>query len=103
MLQGVGAAIELPATLAILTHTFTEPRERAQAVGIWAGAAGSSLVVGPVLSGGLIATFGWPAVFVVNLPIALVIGAVTLATVREAVEPDTGGLDLPARCWAPRR
>jgi len=48
VLQGVGAAIELPATLAILTHTFTEPRERAQAVGIWAGAAGSSLVVGPV-------------------------------------------------------
>jgi len=56
-----------------------------------------------VLSGGLITAFGWPAVFVVNLPIALVIGAVTLATVREAVEPDTGGLDLPARCWAPRR
>ncbi len=94
VLQGIGAAIELPATLAILTHTFTEPRERAQAVGIWAGAAGSSLVVGPVLGGGLIAAFGWP---VVNLPIALVIGGLTLASVTEAVERDTGGLDLPGQ------
>jgi MFS family permease len=58
VLQGVGAAIELPATLAILTHTFTDPRERAQAVGIWTGSAGSSLVIGPVLGGGLIAAFG---------------------------------------------
>ena len=44
--QGVGAAVELPATLAILSHTFTEQRERAQAVGIWAGTAGTSLVNG---------------------------------------------------------
>lgn len=97
ILQGIGGAIELPATLAILTHTFTDQRERAQAVGIWAGAAGSSLVVGPVLGGALIAGFGWPAVFIVNLPIALVIGLFILATVTEAVEPDTGGLDVPGQ------
>ncbi|MDQ2761423.1 MAG: MFS transporter [Actinomycetota bacterium] len=97
VLQGVGAAIELPATLAILSHTFTGERERAQAVGIWAGAAGSSLVVGPVLGGGLIAAFGWQAVFLVNLPIALVSVALTLANVRETVEPDSGGLDLPGQ------
>jgi len=97
VLQGIGAAIELPATLAILTHTFTDPRERAQAVGIWAGAAGSSLVIGPVLGGGLIAAFGWRAVFLVNLPIALFIGALALATVSEAVKPDTGGIDLPGQ------
>jgi MFS family permease len=46
VLQGVGAAIELPATLAILSHTFPDPTERAQAVGVWASAAGSALVVG---------------------------------------------------------
>lgn len=95
VLQGAGAAIELPATLAILTHTFTEPRERAQAVGIWTGAAGSSLVIGPLLGGGLIAVFGWRAVFLVNVPIAVAIGAVTLWTVRETVEPDAGTLDTP--------
>jgi MFS family permease len=59
VLQGTGAAIELPATLAILTHTFTGARERAQAVGIWTSSAGSSLVIGPVLGGGLVAAFGW--------------------------------------------
>jgi DHA2 family methylenomycin A resistance protein-like MFS transporter len=97
VLQGVGGAIELPATLAILTLTFIDERERAQAVGIWAGAAGSSLVVGPVLGGGLIAAFGWRAVFIVNLPIALAIGGLTLVGVRETVEPGGGGLDLPGQ------
>jgi DHA2 family methylenomycin A resistance protein-like MFS transporter len=97
VLQGIGAAIELPATLAILTHTFTDPRERAQAVGIWAGAAGSSLVIGPVLGGGLIAAFGWRTVFLVNLPVTVFIGALTSWTVRETVEPDAGGLDLPGQ------
>ncbi|HVT68479.1 MAG TPA: MFS transporter, partial [Trebonia sp.] len=53
VLQGIGAAIEMPATLAIVSHTFTGQRERAQAVGIWAGAAGSSLVIGPLLGGWL--------------------------------------------------
>lgn len=95
ILQGVGAAIELPATLAILSHTFTEPRQRAQAVGIWAGAAGSSLVIGPVLGGGLVAAFGWRAVFLVNLPIIAVIGVLTVWAVEDAVGPTTGGLDLP--------
>jgi EmrB/QacA subfamily drug resistance transporter len=97
VLQGIGAAVELPATLAILSHTFTGERERAQAVGIWAGAAGTSLVIGPVLGGGLIAAFGWPAVFIVNLPVVMTIGVVTLATVTEAAEPDPGGIDLPGQ------
>src|ERR1700728_2589653 len=48
-LQGVGAAIELPATLALLAGAFPGARERAQAVGIWAGSGGVSLVLGPVL------------------------------------------------------
>lgn len=97
ILQGIGAAIELPATLAILTHTFTDPRERAQAVGIWAGAAGSSLVIGPVLGGGLIAAFGWRAVFLVNLPVTVLIAVLTVRTVREAVERKAGGLDVPGQ------
>jgi DHA2 family methylenomycin A resistance protein-like MFS transporter len=96
-IQGIGAAIELPATLAILTHTFTGTRERAQAVGIWTAAAGTSLVLGPVLGGGLTAAFGWPAVFVRNLPIALVAIVLTLVAVRERVEPDAGGIDLPGQ------
>jgi DHA2 family methylenomycin A resistance protein-like MFS transporter len=97
VLQGVGAAIELPATLAILTHTFTGQRERAQAVGIWAGTAGSALVVGPVLGGALIAAFGWRAVFLVNLPVCALIGALSLWAIRDPAERAAGRLDVPGQ------
>ncbi|HEY6492618.1 MAG TPA: MFS transporter [Trebonia sp.] len=97
VLQGIGAAIEMPATLAIVSHTFTGQRERAQAVGIWAGAAGTSLVIGPVLGGWLTDSFGWPAVFIVNLPVTAIVIAVTLVTVSEAAGPGRGGLDVPGQ------
>ena len=84
VLQGIGAAIEMPATLAILSHTFTGQRQRAQAVGIWAGAVGTSLVIGPVLGGWLTDAFGWPAIFIVNLPVTALVVVLTLVTVREA-------------------
>lgn len=83
ILQGIGAAIELPATLAILSHTFTDPRRRAQAMGIWASVAGSSLVIGPVLGGALVAAFGWRSVFVVNLPVVALVALLTVRAVRE--------------------
>ena len=97
VLQGTGAAIELPATLAILTHTFTGQRERAQAVGIWASAAGSALVIGPVLGGGLVAAFGWRSVFLVNLPVTAAIGVLVTRTVRETPKAMSGGLDWPGQ------
>src|ERR1700677_1384107 len=67
VLQGIGAAIELPATLALITASFPGARERGRAVGLWAGAGGLSLVLGPVLGGALLRWFAWPAVFLVNL------------------------------------
>jgi DHA2 family methylenomycin A resistance protein-like MFS transporter len=97
VLQGIGAAIELPATLAILTHTFTEPRERAQAVGIWTSAAGSALIIGPVLGGALVAAFGWRSVFLVNLPVTAAIGVLVTRTVRETPRAAGGGLDVPGQ------
>lgn len=89
--QGVGAAIEMPATLAILTHAFPDPAERAHAVGVWTGAAGSSLVVGPVLGGGLVEALGWRAVFVVNLPITVIVVVLTVVSVREPAGPSPAG------------
>ena len=97
VLQGIGASIEMPATLAILSHTFTEQRERAQAVGIWAGAAGTSLVIGPVLGGWLTDAFGWPAIFIINLPVTALVVTLTLVTVREAAGPAGGALDVPGQ------
>src|ERR1700722_254995 len=95
-LQGIGAAIELPATLALLTGTFPGARERAQAVGIWAGAGGLSLVLGPVIGGLLLRAFSWPAVFLVNLPVALA-AALVIAAVPETHERSAGRMDLPGQ------
>ena len=99
-LQGIGAAIELPATLALLTSAFPGTRERAQAVGIWAGSGGLSLVLGPVLGGLLIRAFGWPAVFVVNLPVAALAAVLTLTAVHETRKPTSGRLDLAGQVLA---
>ena len=96
VLQGVGAAIELPATLAILTHTFVEPDERARAVGVWTAAAGSSLIIGPVLGGALVSAFGWQAVFLVNLPIVVIVVFLVLTTVGD-IAKGGGPLDLPGQ------
>jgi DHA2 family methylenomycin A resistance protein-like MFS transporter len=100
VLQGVGAAIELPATLALITGTFPDARERGRAVGLWAGAGGLSLVLGPVLGGLLLRWFAWPAVFLVNLPVALVAGALVLAAVPDADERHAGRMDLPGQALA---
>jgi EmrB/QacA subfamily drug resistance transporter len=67
-LMGVGGALILPTTLASITHVFSA-EERARALSIWAATAGLSFVLGPVLGGALVDASGWPAVFLVNLPI----------------------------------
>lgn len=69
LLQGLGAAMLLPNSLAILSATFTG-KQRGRAVGIWAAAGAAAGVVGPLLGGWLIDTMGWRAVFYINLPIA---------------------------------
>jgi MFS transporter, DHA2 family, methylenomycin A resistance protein len=97
VLQGVGAAVELPPTLALITAAFPQGRERARAVGLWAAAGGLSLVVGPVLGGVLLRAFSWPAVFLVNLPVALVAAMLVLVAVPDVHETRAGPLDLPGQ------
>ena len=69
VVQGAGAALLLPGTLAIVTRIFPGPAERAKALGIWTGTAALALPSGPLLGGLLIAGLGWRAVFAVNVPI----------------------------------
>src|SRR3954465_576311 len=80
--QGIGAALLLPGTLAIITHAFPGDAERARAVGVWAAVAGLSLPAGPVAGGLLVSGPGWRWVFFVNLPIVAVACALTVRVVR---------------------
>src|ERR671918_33019 len=89
----VGARLVFPATLAILTNVFTDPGERAKAIGMWAGVAGLAVALGPVSGGWLLQHFWWGSVFFVNLPIvigALVAGQLLLPTSRD---PAAGRFD----------
>src|SRR3954464_10292746 len=93
--QGVGAALLLPGTLAIIAHAFPEARERARAIGVWAAVAGLSLPAGPVLGGLLVAGPGWRWVFLVNLPIVAAAAVLTGRLVRESADPRGRRLDVP--------
>jgi len=77
VLQAVGGAMVNPVAMAIITTTFTDPRERAQAVGVRGAVFGVSMALGPIVGGALSSTFGWRSIFWINLPLGLV--AVLLA------------------------
>jgi MFS family permease len=74
--QGLGAALVFPSTLALINTTFAEGRDRNRALAIWGGSGAAGLVIGVLLGGALTRAFGWQAVFFVNIPLA---GAALLA------------------------
>lgn len=69
--QGAGAALFLPASLAIVRGVFHDPEERSKAIATWAGIASVAAAIGPVAGGVLVGGFGWRSVFFVNLPTGL--------------------------------
>jgi DHA2 family methylenomycin A resistance protein-like MFS transporter len=70
-IQGVGAAVLVPNSLALLNHAFRDEKERGRAVGYWAAGASIALTAGPFAGGALVALAGWRSIFFVNLPIGL--------------------------------
>jgi DHA2 family methylenomycin A resistance protein-like MFS transporter len=98
--QGAGAALVLPGALAVLAAAYPEPAARARAVGIWAATGAAALVMGPLVGGLLVARYGWPAVFWVNLPLCALVALVAL--VAPAGEPPEKGrrLDVPGQLLA---
>ncbi len=98
--QGVGAAVLVPNSLALLNHAYADEAERHRAVGIWAAGASFSLTAGPLVGGGLIALVGWRSIFLINVPLGL--GGMWLAW-RHAGETTRSArrkLDLPGQAIA---
>jgi len=90
--QGIGAALLLPNSLALLNAAFSGEK-RGRAVGIWAASGAAMAAVAPLIGGWLVGTVGWPAIFYINLPLAL--GAILLAVrfVSESREAGAGRTD----------
>lgn len=87
VLQAVGASMLNPVAMSIITNTFTDPRERARAVGVWAGVFGISLAVGPTLGGLLVDLSGWRSIFLLNVPVGVAAVALTLRLIPESKAP----------------
>jgi EmrB/QacA subfamily drug resistance transporter len=91
-LMGLGAAAIMPQTLSIITNVF-EPRERGRAIGIWSGAVGLGVAIGPVTGGLLLANFWWGSVFLINVPVVVAGMIAMFVLIPESRNPDPGGLD----------
>jgi EmrB/QacA subfamily drug resistance transporter len=94
-LMGIGAAAIFPATLAIITSLFTEARERAAAIGIWAATSGIGVAAGPIVGGWLLENYWWGSVFYINIPVVVVAVIATLAVVPESRDTSVPRLDYP--------
>jgi EmrB/QacA subfamily drug resistance transporter len=86
VLQGIGGSIMMPGTLSIITATF-QGKERAQAIGIWAGISGLALAAGPIVGGALVQYVNWQSIFFINVPIGIVAFLVGTRVVRESSDP----------------
>ena len=94
-LQGIGGALLVPGSLAIISASFAED-DRGRAIGTWSGATAITAAIGPVLGGWLIDHLSWRAVFFINLPLAIVVIAIALRHVTETRNVETlGSLDWP--------
>jgi len=91
--QGVGAALLLPGTLAIISDEFPDRADHARAIGIWAGVGSAALPAGPLLGGLLVDGLGWRAVFFLNVPIVLVAALVTARVVSHRPRHDHRRVD----------
>jgi MFS transporter, DHA2 family, methylenomycin A resistance protein len=90
---GVGAALLIPASLAITRVIWLDSRERGRALGIWAACNGLALAIGPTLGGVLIERFGWRSIFLVVVPVSLAAVALAPITLSESADPQGRSFD----------
>jgi EmrB/QacA subfamily drug resistance transporter len=93
-IMGIGGAMMLPATLAIITNVF--PREeRGKAIGVWAGLNGIGIALGPIIGGLIIDNLNWNWIFLVNIPVAIVALSAGWFLIPESRDPNPKKLDIP--------
>ena len=92
VLQGIGAALLLPNSLALLNGAF-EGEERGQAIGVWAAAGAIAAAIAPLIGGWLVEHVGWPSIFYINLPLVAAAILVAMTRVEEVREPEKARLD----------
>lgn len=87
VLQGIGGAILSPVAVSIIANVFTDPRERAQALGLRGAVFGIAMALGPIVGGGVVFWIDWRAVFYINVPLGLLAIALTLGFIPESRAP----------------
>jgi EmrB/QacA subfamily drug resistance transporter len=95
--MGLGAAMIFPATLSLLTNTFTDRAERAKAIGLWAATTGAAIALGPIVGGWLLEHFSWNSIFFTMTPIAAITAllvALSVQTSRDASPRPVDGRGL---------
>src|SRR6184192_2638979 len=90
--QGFGAALLVPGSLAIISNSFSE-QERGRAIGVWSGFSAMTTAIGPVLGGWLIEHVSWRAVFFINLPLALVVILISNRHIAETRDRESTRID----------
>jgi DHA2 family multidrug resistance protein-like MFS transporter len=93
-LLGIAGAAVLPSTLSLISHMFTDPRQRATAVAMWVSALSVGLAVGPVIGGVMLAAWWWGSVFLIGVPVMLLALATARTLLPEYRDPAPGRLDL---------
>jgi MFS transporter, DHA2 family, methylenomycin A resistance protein len=97
--QGVGAAWLMPCSLALIVHTFIEPQARRRALAVWGAVSGVGLASGPLVGGILVASVGWRAIFLANVPVGLAAAWLLMRHAEETTR-QRRPLDLPGQLLA---
>jgi EmrB/QacA subfamily drug resistance transporter len=96
-LTGIGAALLLPASLAVIRVAWPDPKSRGHALGIWTGCNGLGVALGPIVGGALIESYGWRSVFLVVVPLGMLAVGLAVPTITESADPKGRRFDLAAQ------
>jgi len=99
-IAGLGAALEVPTSLAILTVAYQDTNRRTRALGLWASCNGLAFIIGPTIGGVLVDALGWRSIFLLIIPLCVLALVLTIRSVPESKNPTARRFDLPGQALA---